>query len=173
MNRQVRLVSWNVKRLNHPMQRRKVFSHLKQLKTEIVLFQETHISSSDNSHLLSNWLGQGFHSSVQAKARGVSILVNQDTSFELHNMISDKFGRFVIASGKLYNTPVVLVNVYAPNIDDVTFFEQVFSLLPDLNTYFLILGGDFNCRHDPVLDRSFTNLNAASRSACFYSGLPL
>lgn len=43
----------------------------------------------------------------------------------------------------------------------------MFSLLPDLNTYFLILCGDFNCWLDPVLDRSFTNLNAASRSARF------
>ncbi len=67
-------------------------------------------------------------------------------------MISDKFGRYVIVSGKLYNTPVVLVNVYASNCDDVAFFEQVFSLLPDLNTYSLILGGDFNCWLDLVLD---------------------
>lgn len=123
MSRHLNLASWNVKGLNHPVKRRKVFSHLKQLKTEIAFLQETHIRSSDNSRLLSGWLGQGFHSSFQAKARGVSILIRQDVSFELHNMASDKFGRYVIISGKLYNTPVVLVNVYAPNIDDVAFFE--------------------------------------------------
>lgn len=41
-------------------------------------------------------------------------------------MISDKFGQFVIATGKLYNIAVVSVNVNALNIDDVTFIEQVF-----------------------------------------------
>lgn len=136
-----------------------------QLKTEIVFLQETHIHSSDNSHLLSKWLGQGFQFSFQAKARGVSILISKDISFELHNVASDKFGRFVIASGKIYNTPVVLVYFYAPNIDGVTFLEQVFSLLPDLNIYSLILGGDFNCWLDPVLDRSSMNPNTASSSA--------
>lgn len=108
MSGHLKLVSWNVKGLNHPVKRKKVFSHLKQLKTEIAFLQETHIRCSDNSRLLTGWLGQGFHSSFQAKARGVSILIGQDVSFELHNVISDKFGRYVIISGKLYNTLVVL-----------------------------------------------------------------
>ena len=139
MNRHLGLVSWNVKGLNHPVKRRKVFSHLKQLKAEIAFLQETHIRSSDNVRLLSRWSGQGFHSSFQAKARGVSIFISQDIPFVQHEVISDRFGRYVIVSGKLSNTLVVFVNVYAPNVDDVGFFERLFSLLPDLNTYSLIL----------------------------------
>ena len=149
------------------LKEKKVFSHLKQLKTEIAFLQETHIRYSDNSRLLSGWLGQGFYSSFQAKARGVSILIGQDVSFELHYVISDKFGRYVIISGKLYNTLVVLVFVYDRNVDDVIFFEQVFSLLPDLDTYSLILDGDFNCWLDLILDQSSTNPSTKSRSARF------
>lgn len=52
-------------------------------------------------------------------------------------------------------------------MDDVGFFEHLFSLFPDLNTYALILGGDLNCWLDPVLDRSSTNPSTVGRSARF------
>lgn len=140
-------------------------SHIKQLKAAIAFLQETHIRNSDNSRLMTGWMGQHFHSAFQAKARGVSILINSNTTFEHHKVISDPQGRYIIVSGHLYNTPVVLANVYAPNIDDAGFFEHFFSSLPDLNSHSLILGGDFNCWLDPLLDRSSTKPAALSKSA--------
>lgn len=159
------LLSWNVKGLNHPVKRRRVFSHIKQFGTAIAFLQETHIRGSDNSRLLSRWAGQHFHSTFQAKARGVSILINHNIPFELHNVISDTNGRYIIVSGKLYNTKVALANVYAPNVDDVDFLKGFFSSLPDLSSYHLILGGDFNCWLDPVLDRSSPSPGVMSKSA--------
>lgn len=148
MTKSLELTSWNVKGLNHPLKRKKVFSHLKHLKSEIIFLQETHLRSSDNTRQLSRWHGQKFHSSFSAKARGVSIMF--DIEFEPQNVVSDKLGRYVIVAGRLYNTLVVFVNVYAPNVDDVGFFGHLFSLLPDLNTYHLIMGDDFNCWLNPV-----------------------
>lgn len=49
--------------------------------------------------------------------------------FEVDNITADKNGRFVIVSGKLFNTKVILANAYAPNTDDVNFFDRFFSLL--------------------------------------------
>ena len=60
----------------------------------------------------------------------------------------------MIVSGLLYSTKVTLANIYAPNWDDHQFISKIFTLLPDLNTYELILGGDFNCVLDSTLDRS-------------------
>lgn len=88
-----------------------------------------------------------FHSNFGGKARA-------NIPFKSSNIISDKNGRFIIVSGKLYNKSVILANVYAPNFDNVQFFKRFFSQLPDLNSYSFILGGDFNCYLDPVLDRS-------------------
>lgn len=167
MDRQVHILSWNVKGLNHPIKRKKVLSHLKYLKKEIAFLKETHICSSDNERLLSGWKGQHFHSSFQAKARGVSILIGQNISLEPHSVTSDKFGRYITVSGKLFNTLVVFMNVYAPNSDDAGFFKRLFSLLPDLNKYTLILGGDLNCWLNPVLDRSSDNIGTTSKSASF------
>lgn len=151
--------------MNHPVKRRRVFSHIKQLKAAIAFLQETHIRKSDNCRLMTGWTGQHFHSDFQAKARGVSILINSNTTFKHQKVISDPYGRYVIVVGHLYNTPVVLANVYAPNIDDVGFFEHFFSSLPDLNSHSLIFGGDFNCWLDPLLDRSSTKPASLSKSA--------
>lgn len=113
-----------------------------------------------------SWLvGQHFHSTFQAKARRISILINQNITFEHHNVISDTNSQSIIVSGKLYNAKVVFANVYTPNLDNVGFFEHFFSSLPDLSSYFLILGRDFNCWMNPVLDRSSSNPSLMSKSA--------
>ena len=44
-------VSWNVKGLNHPVKRSKVFAHLKKLKADIVYLQETHLCQRDHTRL--------------------------------------------------------------------------------------------------------------------------
>lgn len=51
MAKHLNLISWHVKGLNHPIKRKKVFTHLKHLKAEIAFLQETQIHSLDNDHL--------------------------------------------------------------------------------------------------------------------------
>lgn len=103
---------------------------------------------------------------LSSQSKGVvSILISQNVPFEAHAVTADKSGRYVTVSGKLYNTLIALVNIYAPNADDENFFKQLFSLLHDLNKYSLILGGNFNCWLDPVLDRSSPKNSTISKSA--------
>lgn len=111
----VRFISWNVKGLNGPVKRTKVFTHLKQLKPDILLLQETHLRVEDHNRLRRNWISQIFHSKFTSRSRGVAILVAKSTQFTPSSVISDPNGRFLIVSGSLFQKPVVLVNVYAPN----------------------------------------------------------
>lgn len=55
--------------------------------------------------------------------------------------------------------------MYAPNWDDESFFKQILSMLPDLSSCDLILGGDFNCWMNPSLDRSSPTSATQSKSA--------
>lgn len=73
----------------------------------------------------------------------------------------------MIIQGRLYNVPVVLVSVYAPNWDNPDFFKELFGRIPELGTHHLILGGDFNTVLKPSLDRSkvFTAPPSPSKSA--------
>lgn len=62
---------------------------------------------------------------------------------------------------------ITLANFYAPNFDDVSFFKNALSLIPDLSSYSLIFGGDFNCCLDPVLDRSSSRRCITSKSSIY------
>lgn len=161
----VQFISWNTKGLNNAVKRGRVLTHLKKLNAEITFLQETHLRNQDHFRLRKGWVGQMFHSTFHFKSRGTAILINNNTPFVPSNVTSDPLGRFVVVTGKLYNTPLILANIYAPNVDDERFFSTFFTSLPDLNTHILIMGGDFNCVLDPKLDRSSTKTQSLSKSA--------
>ena len=98
MNRHLKIVSWNVKCLNHPVKRRKVLAS----KTT---------QNRNSLHARDSYLFQ----SLSARTFPLS-----------HIMWSDKFGWNIIVTGKLYNTLVVFINVYTPNLGDVSFWEVIF-----------------------------------------------
>lgn len=150
----VKFVTWNVRGLGGQIKRSRVFSHLKSLSTDIVFLQETHLRVSDHVRLRRPWIGQVFHSNFNSKSRGTAIVIHKRIKFVPQNVISDPDGRYVIVSGILYQTPVILVSVYAPNFDNPAFMTSLFSHLPNLDTHRLILGGDLNCTINPSLDRS-------------------
>ncbi|KAA0701525.1 LINE-1 reverse transcriptase -like protein [Triplophysa tibetana] len=161
----LKLVSWNCNGLNQPIKRSKVLHHLQQLGAHIVFLQETHLNSSSHIRLKGRWVSQVFNSSFNGKSRGVAILIHKSVPFVCSNVIADPNGRFVFVTGQLYSNSVILANVYGPNWDDDNFFQQLFAKLPDMSTHLLIMGGDFNCWLNPVLDRSSTRPRVPSKSS--------
>ena len=110
--------------------------------------------ATERSKLERGWVDQIFCSNYETRARGVAILVKRGTPFVPSQVISDTTGRYIIVSGMLFGTPIILANVYGPNWDNPQFFSRLIAKLPDNNSIHLVLGGDFNCVLDPVLDRS-------------------
>lgn len=149
-----RFISWNIKGIQHPIKRNRVFTRLKSLSPDIIYLQETHLRSDEYNKLKKNWIGQVFHSDYSDRSRGAAILIKRGFPFTPITTIPDNKGRFIIVTGKLYGTMVVLVNLYGPNWDNPQFFSNIFAKLPDLNSHLLILGGDFNCTLQPALDKS-------------------
>lgn len=165
-----KFITWNVKGLNNFAKRKRVFNHLSTFKPDIVFLQETHLRSSQSSRLSQSWLPHVYHSGFNSKSRGVAILIRKNFPFILTDVQSDINGRFVMVTGKLHNTPVILLNVYAPNWDNPQFFTRLISMLPDLNTHYLIMGGDMNLIFNPILDRSIPRKSAEiSKSASVLS----
>lgn len=156
---------WNTRGLNHPVKRSKVFSHLLKLRTDIAFLTETHLLNKDHTRLSRGGFSQIFHSRFNAKCRGTAILIHRDVQFVQSQVISDKDGRYIIVQGHMFTRPVVLACVYAPNWDNATFFSNLFSLLPEMNSHQLILGGDLNCVLNTTLDRSRATPGTLSKSA--------
>uniref|UniRef100_A0AAR2JMC4 exodeoxyribonuclease III n=1 Tax=Pygocentrus nattereri TaxID=42514 RepID=A0AAR2JMC4_PYGNA len=117
--------SWNVRGVNDPVKRRKVLTHLKSLSSDVIFLQETHLKRDFHIRLRFNWVGQVYHSSFSAKARGVAILIRKGVLFKHHSTIADKQGRYIIVTGELQSIPVTLLNVYGPNYDSPDFFRKV------------------------------------------------
>ena len=161
----LKFTSWNVKGLNQPVKRSKVLHHLQSMGTHIAFLQETHLKTDNHSLLHKRWVGQMYHSHFSCKARGTAILIHKSVPFTLSSTKLDKNGRYIIVTGNLYNKPVILANVYAPNWDDEHFFKSFLSSFQDMQSHCLILGGDFNCWLNPSLDRSSMNMKPQTKSA--------
>ena len=55
--------------------------------------------------------------------------MHKSVPFVSSNVISDPLGRNIIVVGSLYNTPLILANVYASNWDDKNVFLAFLSII--------------------------------------------
>lgn len=164
-NQGCRFVSWNVRGVNGIIKRGKVISHLRQLRGDIYFLQETHLKTSEISRIKRPWMSHVFHSKFSVRARGSAIIISKNITFEPTKSIEDPNGRFVAVPGRLFDIPVTLVSVYAPVWDDDKFISHLFSSLPDIDSHYPIIDGDFNLIQHPVLDRSSSRPFILSNSA--------
>uniref|UniRef100_A0A3P9HIW7 exodeoxyribonuclease III n=1 Tax=Oryzias latipes TaxID=8090 RepID=A0A3P9HIW7_ORYLA len=134
----IRIMSWNCKGLNGTVKHNKILSHVNTMEADVMFLQETHLKFCSQTVLHKSWVGHLFHSKFNLKLRGVAILIRKNIPFICNDSISDPQGRFIIVTGKLCGTPVILANIYAPN---------------------------FNCVLDPLLDRSSNSQQTLTKSA--------
>ena len=92
----VRMLSWNVKGLNSPVKRCRVFNHIKTLKADIIFLQETHLKNDDHKRLKNKWINQIYHSKFNSRARGVAILIKNNVQFTASEIKVDTNGRYII-----------------------------------------------------------------------------
>ncbi len=161
----VTFASWNVRGLGKPTKLNKVLSHLDSLGAKVAYLQETHLNMSDHMKICRGWVAQSYHSLFNSRARGTAILIHRSLQFTPSDIIADPQGHYIIVTGCIVNTPVILANLYAPSWDNDKFFSDLLCSLSNLDSHFLILGGDFNCCLDPILDRSSTNPSKLCKSA--------
>lgn len=133
MMRNIYLTSWNVRGLNNPSKRAKIFSHLHDLQADNLFLQETHIKHTEALKLKCSWIGQIFQSTFSAKARGVAILIKKNIPFQHISTKTDPNGRFIIVTGTILTVHVTLLNLYAPNFNNPIFFVWCFSSSTRLN----------------------------------------
>ena len=77
-----RIVSWNVRGLNHPVKRGNILAHLKSLRADVIFLQETHIRNTAKNKLSMGWGSLIYQSNFGARARGVAIIIKKNVLFD-------------------------------------------------------------------------------------------
>lgn len=126
---ELKISSWNVRGLNKLVKLKQVLDRIKQMKIDILFLQETHLLKDDTSRVSKRWPGQVFSASYSSHARGVMVLVHKLVPFQLHKQHIDPRGRFIILNGSIVKAQVTLINIYAPNEDDPSFYQNLFHTI--------------------------------------------
>lgn len=69
----IKIISLNLKGINHVNKRQKIILYLKREQAETALLQETHLTDTEHLKLRQGWVGQVFSSSFNSHSRGVAI----------------------------------------------------------------------------------------------------
>uniref|UniRef100_A0A3B1J2S8 exodeoxyribonuclease III n=1 Tax=Astyanax mexicanus TaxID=7994 RepID=A0A3B1J2S8_ASTMX len=157
VNKTINIISWNVRGFQNPIKRSKILSNLAKQKCDIALIQESHLIEEEVLKLKKKWVGHVYSSSFNSKSRGVLILINKNLVFHLENIIKDEIGRFVAIKLSFGGQKIAVASLYAPNINQDQFFNDIANKLSQWGNIPLILGGDFNTVMDEYIDRSFHN----------------
>lgn len=145
-------VSFNVNGLRDVNKRRSVFNFLKTTNANIVLLQETHSSIDDETIWSNEWGNKIIFSHCSNRSKGVALLFQRGFRPQIHITRLDLNGRFLLLELTLVETKFLLVNIYAPNEDDPSFFDKIFDMIEIRDNNSLILAGDFNTTLDQDWD---------------------
>ena len=150
---ELKILSFNVQGLGGIKKQKDVFNYLQNKNFDIVCLQDTHFTSDQEKHIRNRWEGSCFFSAApQSNARGVAIFFGKKVDYKIHNQKQDENGNLLILDLTISNKRLSLINVYGPNKDDPTFYENVFKSIADIGNELYIICGDFNLTLNPNID---------------------
>ena len=97
----------------------------KKKKISIYFLQEVHSTRETEISWQSEWGPSTIFTNFSSSRAGVGILFNNNFNFQISKYFVDPQGRFIIADIKIQDKTLTLVNIYAPNKDEPTFFQNV------------------------------------------------
>ncbi|KAJ1126969.1 hypothetical protein NDU88_005375 [Pleurodeles waltl] len=146
----ITILSLNVRGLNAPVKRQAQLLHLRDLKCDICLLQETHLLRQDWKKTGTCWFDRQFHSWspgprawVARNLPGKAIWVQAEIS-----------GRLLLLQIDMQWHNLTMANVYGPNEHQECYLKDALGRIlvtPDEDT---VVGRDFNIAPDPHVDRS-------------------
>lgn len=98
------------------------------------------------------------------KKTGVLIAMKDSLTFQLKSSIIDD-GRYVILVCLFNNVLYSLVNLYVPNVKQISFLKHILKKMETCRQGLLIIGGYFNLVTDPLLD---TLSSRRKQSTCLH-----
>ena len=144
----LKIVSANTRGLRQYFKR---FDYFKNLNSDIICLQETHLTAKDINMLSKEWNIEYFIAGNSTNSRGVSILIKNTFEYKVKTCLKDLEGRFIILELEIVNlVKLALINIYAPNNDDPKWFESIFEKVNKLSLENEIWVGDWNVALEPI-----------------------
>lgn len=153
-------ISLTIYGLKSPYKRRSMWQEAKQLKADMLCVQETHFIDKKQPKCTDKLFPNVFTASASTKKQGVLLAIKHLVAFQLHNIIKDKEGRYIILICDLYNVTYTLVNLYAPNSGQLPFIRSLKKREDKIKKGFLLYCGDFNCVVNKIMDCSSPHQSA-------------
>ena len=148
-----RLCTINVRGLVNKTKRDQIFQWLKVHKYEIRLLQETHLTSSNETIWKNEWKGPCYFSGNSSNKAGVCILVDPNLNCNIIQHTDIVPGRLQALEISINEKKVIILNLYGPNTDDITVFNNLLTYLNNNSDKSFIIGGDFNTVMDCAIDK--------------------
>ena len=105
------------------------------------------------------WGGEIIFSNGCTNARGVAIMFTRNLDFKIQRTSRDMEGRWLQIEMLFKDLVIQVINVYAPNNDNVEFFQSVFNNVLNTTCDHFIIGGDLNKALNNSLDRKSATQN--------------
>ena len=147
----VSICSLNCKGLQSNSKRQEVFTWMRDKPYSVYFLQETHCGEGQDVLWKNEWGAEAHFSAGSTNSQGVGIMIKNGIDFELKDAKITK--RYIILDTVIDNKPMLLVNLYAPNEDDNSFFKIVEGEINNFETTSYIIGGDFNTVMDIDMDK--------------------
>ena len=153
MSELIKIITFIVRGLGNDKKRREVFHYLNIKRYDIILMQELHSVKSLEKYWSNTWGSKIWFSHGTTLTKGTAILFRKGLSYQVHNIITDNLGQFVILYLTLNGKKFIISSVYAPNGDDPLFFTEWVRELTRFSPDYYVLGGDYNLVMEEEIDR--------------------
>ena len=117
------------------------------------MLQETHSTPEDEERWQKEWGGTIIFSHGSSSSRGTCIMFSKDMDTNMHQIVVDQNGRYVILDITINDVRLTLVNLYGPNKDDEEFYINLFEQIELIGNDNRIIAGDFNTILDNAKDK--------------------
>ena len=161
----VKLYSLNVRGLVDKVKRRCVFDWLRKSKFEMFFLQETHSTKEGEKIWASEWGYKIYFCHGKSNSAGVCILLKPTSGITVNSVHRDENGRILLLNVSYDNSKFTVVNIYGPNRDDSSVFNNLHNIIHQFGEEPYIVGGDMNTVQNPHLDR-YPNYNQ-NHPSCF------
>ena len=144
MSNKIKICSLNCQGLGDHNKRRDVVRYLHKSKYSIICLQDTHFSKISERLIRNEWGYKTLFNSHDSRSRGVAIFFNNNFEFTINSTHTDDSGNFIIVWLDIGTRKISLVNIYGPNKDDVSFYQNLLNLIHKLDNNDIIMVGDWN-----------------------------